>query len=147
MAESAASAAPQPLPAQAEAPNQIRVSDDIRRACKDYDLPRAHFEFDSANLRQNYARELNGIVQCFTTGPLAGRKLIVVGHADPRGSNEYNLALGGQRAESVKEHFKQAGLPDARILTSSRGEMDARGTDEQSWYQDRRVDLKLDGSS
>jgi peptidoglycan-associated lipoprotein len=67
----------------------------------------------------------------------------LVGHADPRGSDEYNMVLGSKRAENVKSGIVTEGLPDAQASTTSRGEMEARGTDEASWAQDRRVDIVL----
>jgi peptidoglycan-associated lipoprotein len=67
----------------------------------------------------------------------------VVGHADPRGSDEYNLALGGSRADGVRIFLLNRGLRGQQMATTSRGEMDAKGTDEASWVADRRVDILL----
>jgi peptidoglycan-associated lipoprotein len=67
----------------------------------------------------------------------------LVGHADPRGEEEYNMVLGGKRADNVKHFLTGVGLPDAQAMTTSRGEMDATGTDESSWAKDRRVDVVL----
>jgi peptidoglycan-associated lipoprotein len=67
----------------------------------------------------------------------------LVGHADPRGEAEYNLSLGGLRADGVKSAIVSARLDQRQITTTSRGELDARGTDEASWQQDRRVDVLL----
>jgi peptidoglycan-associated lipoprotein len=67
----------------------------------------------------------------------------LVGHADPRGDEEYNLVLGGRRSDAVKGYMTRAGLQDAQAQTTSRGEMDAEGTDESSWSNDRRVDVVL----
>ena len=67
----------------------------------------------------------------------------LVGHADPRGDEEYNMVLGGRRADNVKSAIVQAGLHSSKIATTSRGEMDATGTDEAGWEKDRRVDVML----
>ena len=72
-----------------------------------------------------------------------GRTMTLVGRADPRGESEYNLALGGHRANSVKSAPISAQLDEKWITTTSRGELDARGTDEASWQHDRRVDVLL----
>ena len=66
----------------------------------------------------------------------------LVGHADPRGDDNYNLALGGKRADSVKHVIVSRGMPATKVLTSSRGEMDATGNDESTWAKDRRVDVR-----
>jgi peptidoglycan-associated lipoprotein len=77
------------------------------------------------------------------TGPLKGRSMRLVGHADPRGNEEYNMALGGRRADNVASAIASAGMDSARMATSSRGKMDATGTDEAGWAKDRRVDIML----
>jgi peptidoglycan-associated lipoprotein len=67
----------------------------------------------------------------------------LVGHADPRGEPEYNMVLGGRRSDNVKSYLVRKGLPDAQAETTSRGEMDAVGTDDTTWAEDRRVDIAL----
>lgn len=145
-------APPPPPPAAAPQPQQkadddgsrgaVNISEDIRRACGISEAE-AKFDFDSARIRQGDAPVLDRLVECFTTGALAGRSMRLVGHADPRGDEEYNLVLGGRRADAVKAYMTRAGLKDAQAQTTSRGEMDAEGTDEASWARDRRVDVVL----
>jgi len=48
--------------------------------------------------------------------------IMLVGHTDPDGTNEYNMRLSRQRAEAVRQHLVQRGYPPARIATSGRGE-------------------------
>jgi peptidoglycan-associated lipoprotein len=67
----------------------------------------------------------------------------LVGHADPRGDEEYNRVLGQRRADSVKGAIATAGLDSAKMETTSRGEDDASGTDDNGWAKDRRVDVML----
>jgi peptidoglycan-associated lipoprotein len=67
----------------------------------------------------------------------------LVGHADPRGEDEYNMVLGGRRADNIRSAIVAAGLDGAKVNSTSRGEMDASGTDEASWAEDRRVDIML----
>lgn len=122
--------------------SSIAVSDDIAKACG-LSKPEAHFAFDSANVDPKARRVLGKLADCFSKGPLKGRGMRLVGHADPRGDEEYNLVLAGRRADSVRGTLEQLGVPGDRMSTSSRGEMDASGTDEGSWTQDRRVDILL----
>jgi peptidoglycan-associated lipoprotein len=139
----------EPVPAPALAPEPgpptqsvIRIAEEIRRACGIADAD-AHFAFDSARLETADYPVLQKIVACFTSGPRAGRQLRLVGHADPRGDEEYNLLLGGSRADGVKGFLVERGLAGQQAATSSRGEMDASGVDAQSWAADRRVDVVL----
>jgi peptidoglycan-associated lipoprotein len=67
----------------------------------------------------------------------------LVGHADPRGEDEYNMLLGGRRADNVKAAIVAEGMAGGKIATTSRGELDATGTEETSWSKDRRVDVML----
>ena len=69
--------------------------------------------------------------------------MTITGHADPRGETEYNFALGQRRAGTVETFLIDRKLPKARIESSSRGELDATGTDEEGWAKDRRVDISL----
>ena len=120
----------------------VNISEDIRRACGITDAD-AHFAFDSAQLTSRDYPTLDRLVQCFTSGPLAKREMRLVGHADPRGDEEYNLTLGGRRADGVKVFLVGRGLSGARARTTSRGEMEAKGTNEATWAEDRRVDVLL----
>ena len=122
--------------------SQIRISDEIKKACGITDSD-AHFAFDSANIRPEDHRILGQLSTCFTSGPLAGRQMNLVGHTDPRGEPEYNMLLGGRRSENVKSFLVQKGMATDKVDTTSRGELDATGTDESGWLSDRRVDVML----
>lgn len=145
--------AEEPAPAPAPAPptekpgddpaqSDVNISDAIRKACGLTDTE-AHFAFNSADVRESDRELLKKIATCFATGPLKGKTMLLVGHADPRGEDEYNMVLGGRRADNVGAAIKNAGLPEGQLETSSRGELDATGTDEATWAKDRRVDVML----
>lgn len=129
-------------PSTSPTTSQIAISDEIRAACgiRDED---AYFAFDSAKLRDQDQRVLGQLAACFKTGPLKERNMLLVGRADPRGSAEYNMVLGEHRAQSVGQYLSSLGLASNRMETSSRGKMDAMGTDEPTWALDRRVDVDL----
>jgi peptidoglycan-associated lipoprotein len=122
--------------------SNINISEDIKKACGITDAE-AFFAYDSANVRPQDKAVLTKLATCFSTGPLKGRQMRLVGHADPRGDEEYNMTLGNRRADNVKNAIVDAGLAAAQVATTSRGEMDATGTDEASWEKDRRVDVLL----
>ncbi len=67
--------------------------------------------------------------------------LVIEGHADERGTRDYNLALGERRANSVKQYLVTLGVPANRIQTVSYGKErpQALGSDEASWAQNRRA--------
>ena len=134
----------QALAPSADSPNaaSVSISDEIRRACGLADTD-AFFDYDSSRVTPKADRVLTGLASCFTAGPLKGRGMKLVGHADPRGDSEYNLLLGGRRADHVGSALSKKGLQADRISSSSRGEMDARGKDESSWASDRRVEVML----
>ncbi len=137
---------PEPPPVDSgKDPNEgtLSISDRIRSACG-INQTEAYFAFNSAQVNNEANTLIRQLATCFTTGPLAGQRMRLVGHTDSRGDEEYNMALGGRRAESVKRVLGQAGLPGAQVATISRGEIDATGRDEASWRLDRRVDVLLD---
>lgn len=138
-------APPPPAPAVKDddgSKGAVNISEDIRKACGISEAE-AKFDFDSAKIRAGEAPVLDKLVTCFTSGALAGRSMRLVGHADPRGDEEYNLVLGGRRSDAVKSYMTRAGLKEAQAQTTSRGEMDAEGTEEATWANDRRVDVVL----
>ena len=75
------------------------------------------------------------------------RKIRLEGHADERGSREYNMALGQRRASAVRKATTILGVGNERIETISFGEDKPRsnGHDEASWAQNRRVEIVYDG--
>lgn len=129
-------------PGDDPAQSDINISDAIKKACG-LSETEAHFAYNSANVQESDRQVLKKLSDCFTTGPLKGRQMNLVGHADPRGEAEYNMILGEKRAENVSSALVGAGLPSEQVTTTSRGEMDATGTDEASWARDRRVDINL----
>lgn len=121
---------------------QLNIEETIRKACGITDTE-AYFAFDSANVQPAYRALLKKLADCFVSGPLAGRTMRLVGHADKRGETNYNLVLGGQRADNVKKTIVVEGLAAEKIETSTVGEMESFGEDEAGWAKDRRVDVKL----
>lgn len=67
--------------------------------------------------------------------------LVIEGHADERGTRDYNLALGERRANAAKQYLVSLGVPSNRIQTVSYGKErpQALGSDEGSWAQNRRA--------
>jgi peptidoglycan-associated lipoprotein len=135
---------PEPAPPLPETPtaSAIHIDDAILAACG-IEAPKAFFAFDSANVQGQDTSTLEKVATCFASGPLKGRSLKLVGHADPRGETEYNFVLGSSRADAVGGFLRSKGVDKAKIATTSRGELDATGSDESTWARDRRVDVML----
>ena len=125
--------------------SSVAISGDILAACKiefstQSEAPK--FDYDATKLSSDDTRVLDQVATCLTTGPLKGRSVQLVGRADPRGSDQYNMALGANRAHQVTTYLQQKGV-SATLRETSRGALDATGRDETTWRNDRRVDLVL----
>ncbi|HEY8073928.1 MAG TPA: OmpA family protein [Labilithrix sp.] len=123
----------------------LSVSDAIAKACG---IPATSgaspsFEYDSASLGEDDRAMLGAIAKCLAEGALRGKNVVLIGRADPRGEDEYNMNLGSSRANSVNRYMVDLGVGKDRMQTTSRGELDASGKDEAGWARDRRVDIEL----
>jgi peptidoglycan-associated lipoprotein len=134
--------------AEAVKPNPnsaVNLSDEIRKACGIVDNTdrSPKFDFDSSDLSPAEKDLLSQLAKCLTEGPLKGRSIQLVGRADPRGEQEYNMELGERRADQVKKYLSGLGVEAGRVGETSRGELDATGKDDEGWRKDRRVDINL----
>ena len=101
-------------------------------------LDAVYFDFNESALTTEATATLARDADCLKQ---VGRAVTLVGHTDPRGTQEYNLALSERRAQSVRDHLGRLGADGTRLTILPRGSLDAKGTDEPSWSQDRRVDF------
>ena len=71
----------------------------------------------------------------------SGVRVTIEGHADERGTREYNLALGDRRANAAKNYLASRGIPESRMTTISWGKErpEAEGSDESAWARNRRA--------
>lgn len=126
----------------------LSVSDAIAKACgiaarADGAKVAPSFEYDSAGLVEEDRELLSQVAKCLTEGALRGRNVSLVGRADARGEPEYNMTLGGSRSDTVNRFMIDLGVGRERMSSTSRGEMDATGSDEAGYARDRRVDIEL----
>jgi peptidoglycan-associated lipoprotein len=101
-------------------------------------LDSVYFDFDSSTLDQASRDKLSAAANCIKTRNI--KSVHVTGLTDPRGTEEYNLALGDRRAQSAKKYLESLGV--SGLSASSMGEELATGTDDSSWSRDRRVDFQ-----
>ena len=104
-----------------------------------------YFEYDSFEVLPEYVSVINAHAAYLTANN--GRSVTLEGHADERGSSEYNVALGEQRARAVAKMLTVQGVSDDQIQIVSFGEEKPAtgGHDDSSWQQNRRVELTYTG--
>ena len=102
-----------------------------------------YFDYDKSNIRPEFQPVLEGIAAWAARNP--GRQLLVEGHCDERGTDEYNLALGERRALAVRRYLVALGVPADHMHTLSYGEEKAAvpGSDESAWSKNRRAEFKI----
>lgn len=107
-----------------------------RKAFENEDI---YFEYDSALLTPQAQEILRDKAQFMKDN--SGVQIIIEGHCDERGTNEYNLALGEQRARTTQQFLVALGISESRITTVSYGEERplARGNSEDAWVKNRRA--------
>jgi len=100
---------------------------------------RVYFDLDKFNIRNDQRAQLEKQAAWLKRYPAV--QVTIEGHADERGTREYNLALGEKRANSAKDFLVANGIPANRVKVISYGKERpvALGHDEASWAQNRRA--------
>lgn len=105
---------------------------------------RVHFEFDQSEITDEAAQVLQRKAEVLRDNP--DMEITIAGHADERGSNEYNMALGQRRAESARDYLVDLGVSEDQFDTTSYGEerpLVDRST-EEAWDQNRRAEFNIE---
>ncbi|QFY41606.1 peptidoglycan-associated lipoprotein Pal [Candidatus Methylospira mobilis] len=104
-----------------------------------------YFNYDSSEVLPEYVPVVEAHAAGVASNP--GKIVVLEGHADARGSSEYNVALGEQRAKSVANMMKMQGVSERQIQVVSFGEEKplVSGNDESAWSQNRRVEIAYPG--
>lgn len=103
-----------------------------------------YFDFDRSDLKPETQEILKGKAEWLRNN--SGESVIIEGHCDERGTNEYNLALGDRRAQSAKNFLIDLGIARSRLTTISYGEerpADPR-QNETAWSKNRRDHFVLE---
>lgn len=131
-------AALEPTPEPTEAPVEVV---DPYETVRNLDTV-FYFDFDQSILRAEARSALMIYAEVLKEAPKSVR---LEGHADERGSREYNMALGERRANAVRDFLVMQGVDAMLIETVSYGEERPAmvGSDDTSWGQNRRVEIKL----
>lgn len=106
-------------------------------------LETIYFDFDKANIRTDQVASLETNLAILKENPAL--QIVLGGHADERGTKEYNMKLSARRAETIKNYLVNKGIDAARIVIYAYGEDRpiATGHNEASWSFNRRVDISL----
>jgi peptidoglycan-associated lipoprotein len=108
------------------------------------ELETIYFDFDRSFIRDDQKPTLRS-----NAGAIRNhgewRTVVIEGHCDERGSEEYNLALGERRANAAKQYLVDSGVPAARLDTVSFGEAKpaVQGHDESAWRWNRRTEFRV----
>jgi peptidoglycan-associated lipoprotein len=100
-----------------------------------------YFAFDQSSLTEEGKATAEAVGQLMKEAP--GITVRIEGHADERGTNEYNLALGERRAQAVQQYLSSYGVEASRVSVLSYGEEkpSIEGGNESSWSKNRRAEL------
>lgn len=148
-------AAPPARPAQTTTARPTNQDDAARRAREADERARleaqrratlaqvVYFDYDKAEIRTDSKAVLDQKARVLRDAPAV--RLRIEGHADERGSTEYNLALGNRRAEAVRAYLTGVGVSSSRLETLSYGEARPaqQGSNEAAWSRNRRAEFAV----
>lgn len=122
---------------QQEATRESKPADQNRSLVSEI----TYFDFDSAALSAETKVVLDSAINKFAKNPSA--RIVISGHADERGTREYNLALGHQRASNVADYIVAKGIDGLRVKKVSYGKERpmVKGSNETAWSKNRRVEI------
>jgi peptidoglycan-associated lipoprotein len=105
---------------------------------KERPLADVYFDYDQSSIRADAQATLQKNAEFLRRWP--STRVTVEGHADSRGTNEYNLGLGDRRASAVRDYLVSLGIAADRVLAVTRGEESPQCTQENEacWQQNRR---------
>ena len=143
--------APPPTPAVVDTVEDPLNSSDLQKVNEELRRrgfsPDIYFDYDESTLTDDTRQKLSRNADLLKSQPQFS--VTIEGHADSRGTNEYNLALGERRANAVKEYLGSLGVGAERLRTISYGEERPVCTEEAEscWSQNRRAHMIITGRS
>jgi len=112
---------------------------------RDLSFATVYFDFDKSNIKPDQRDVINRNAQLMSKYQTV--KIRLEGHCDERGTDEYNMALGQRRADSVLRYLADYGISNSRITIISYGEMRPAdpGHNEAAWSKNRRCEVIITG--
>ena len=136
-------------PAEEVAPPLEEIEEELEEAVEIEEaellvLEDIFFDYDKFNIKDQYKAVLSQNAEALLGNPDV--KLLVEGHCDERGTNEYNLALGEKRAKAIIDFYVTYGVDTSRLSMISYGEEKpfAMGNNEESWAKNRRAHMVVE---
>lgn len=129
--------------AEAAAAAEQRAMEQRMAAARETLTRTIYFDYDEADITTQAEQILRAKLDILRNSPAV--RIRIEGHADERGTNEYNIALGNRRAESVRQFMTGFGIDQNRISIVSYGEDQpaAMGSSEAAWAQNRRAEFVI----
>lgn len=123
--------------------NQGKPFEELYQRCTDVAFAPVYFGLDSTVISSTEIGKVDMVAQHLADNP--NRVVVVEGHCDERGSNEYNMSLGEARAVILRNYLVESGVTDDRIQTRSYGEERpaVEGTGEGAWSKNRRGEFAI----
>lgn len=117
-----------------------RCTDPATISTERCDYPTVRFPFNRATLDSQVRDGLQRVVDCLKQ---KGGTIIIEGHCDERGTEEYNLALGDRRAQAVKDYLTRLGVSPSKLRVVSKGETEPLDPNhnESAWAKNRRAEF------
>ena len=117
--------------------------EDLYQRCTDVDFAPVYFGFDSTVVPQGELGKIDAVAQHLNSH--TERVVVIEGNCDERGSNEYNMSLGENRAVIIRNYLVQSGIASNRIQTRSYGEEKPAvdGHDDSAWAMNRRGEFAI----
>ena len=134
------------LPDELEAAESFedkKVSESVSEEFAKEGLLTVYFPFDSYTIQSSEVENIKKNVNFLQKyGEL---KIVIAGHGDARGSNEYNVILGEMRANSIRKVFRANGIDASRVVITSFGEEKpaVAGDNEEAWSKNRRAEFEI----
>jgi len=115
---------------------------DTMVASRSFKIAPIYFDFDKYDIRPEFGSILNSAAKSLKD---SGATVVIEGHTDDRGSDDYNLALGERRAGAVRKYLYNLGVPMGQMTIVSYGEAQpaVSGTGETVWSLNRRAEFKV----
>ncbi len=125
---------------QARTPGSNVGDSDV--ANRSFNIAPVYFDFDRSEVRSEFGSILSAGSEALKD---SGATVVIEGHTDERGSEEYNIALGERRAVSVRKYLYNLGVPMGQMSIVSYGEARpaVSGTGERAWQLNRRAEFRV----
>jgi peptidoglycan-associated lipoprotein len=116
--------------------------EDVEVAAISLNIAPVYFDFDRSDIRSEFAPILRAAAAELVD---LGATVVIEGHTDDRGSDDYNIALGERRAGAVRKYLYNLGVPMAQmsIVSYGEGKPAVSGTGENAWALNRRANFRV----